>query len=104
MAYRERRLVVAGYAQPAQCQEHPTARHIFSKNAESWSLQTQAAFLLVQAPEHVISQWGLIHVVQADGAVVCLKEKELSSKLELLYNKSLYMLALNLAQSQQVHA
>lgn len=54
-----------------------------------------------QTPEHVICQWGLIHVVQADGAVTCLKEKELSSKLELLYNKSLYMLALNLAQSQQ---
>ena len=50
----------------------------------------------------MICQWGLIHVVQADGAIVCLKEKELSAKLELLYNKSLYMLALNLAQSHQV--
>ena len=57
---------------------------------------------LVQAPKHVICNWGLILVVQADGTVVYLKEKELSSKLELLYNKSLYLLALNLAQSQQV--
>ena len=51
----------------------------------------------------MICQWGLIYVVQADGAIVCLKEKDLSAKLELLYNKSLYMLAINLAQSQQVN-
>ena len=57
---------------------------------------------VLQAPEHIICQWGLVLVVQADRDVVCLKEKELATKLELLYNKSLYMLALNLAQAQQV--
>jgi len=51
----------------------------------------------------VVCNWGLVLVVQADNTVVCLKEKELNSKLELLYNKSLYLLALNLAQSHQVH-
>jgi len=50
----------------------------------------------------VVCNWGLVLVVQADNTVVCLKEKELNSKLELLYNKSLYLLALNLAQSHQV--
>jgi len=50
----------------------------------------------------VVCNWGLVLVVQADSNVVCLKEKELNSKLELLYNKSLYLLALNLAQSHQV--
>ena len=50
----------------------------------------------------MICQWGLVLVVQSDGAVVCLKEKELNAKLELLYNKSLYLLALNLAQSDKV--
>ena len=44
----------------------------------------------------------MILVIQAGGGVICLKEKELTSKLELLYNKSLYLLALNLAQSQKV--
>ena len=45
----------------------------------------------------------MILVIQAGGEVTCLKEKELTSKLELLYNKSLYLLALNLAQSQKVN-
>ena len=31
-----------------------------------------------------------------------LKEKALASKLELLYNKGLYLVALNLAHSEQV--
>ena len=50
----------------------------------------------------MVCNWGLVLVVQADNTLVCLKEKELNSKLELLYNKSLYLLALNLAQSHQV--
>lgn len=56
----------------------------------------------VQSPQHVVCQWGLVLIVQADGAVLALKEKELNSKLELLYTKSLYLLAINLAQSDQV--
>ena len=51
----------------------------------------------------MLCQWELVVVVQADGAVVCFKEKDLNSKLELLYNKSLYLLALNLAQSDKVY-
>lgn len=47
--------------------------------------------------------WGMILVIQGGaGGVTCLKEKDLTAKLELLYNKSLYLLALNLAQSQKV--
>ena len=57
----------------------------------------------LQAPRQVLCQWGLVLVVQSDGTVLTLKEKELTSKLELLYNKSLYLLALNLAQSDQAH-
>ena len=57
----------------------------------------------MQAPKHVVCSWGMILVIQAGGDVICLKEKELTSKLELLYNKSLYLLALNLAQSQKVN-
>lgn len=56
----------------------------------------------VQAPKHVVCSWGMILVIQGGGLVTCLKEKDLTAKLELLYNKSLYLLALNLAQSQQV--
>ena len=49
----------------------------------------------------MVCNWGSVLVMQADGTVLCLKEKELNSKLELLYNKSLYLLALSLAQSHQ---
>ena len=64
---------------------------------------TQVACSPLQAPKHVVCSWGMILVIQARGEVICLKEKELTSKLELLYNKSLYLLALNLAQSQKVN-
>lgn len=46
--------------------------------------------------------WGLVVVVAADGVVTCLREKPLPAKLELLHAKSLYLVALNLAQSEQV--
>ena len=40
-------------------------------------------------------------VVRHDGSVVVLQEKPLSAKLELLYSKSLFLVALNLAQSEE---
>ena len=46
--------------------------------------------------------WGAVVVVQREGPLVVLKEKPLASKLELLYNKGLYLVALNLAHSEQV--
>ena len=46
--------------------------------------------------------WGQVVVVQADGGIAYLHEKELSAKLELLYSKSLYLVALNLATSEEV--
>ena len=55
----------------------------------------------VQEPRQVVSAWGLVVVVAADGAVTCLREKPLAAKLELLHAKSLYLVALNLAQSEQ---
>lgn len=41
-------------------------------------------------------------VVRQDGSVVVLHEKALSAKLQLLYSKSLFLVALNLAQSEEV--
>ena len=57
----------------------------------------------MQEPRHVEVAWGQVVVVQADGGVAYLHEKELSAKLELLYSKSLYLVALNLATSEEVH-
>ena len=41
-------------------------------------------------------------IVRRDGSVSVLHEKGLSAKLELLYSKSLFLVALNLAQSEKV--
>lgn len=49
----------------------------------------------------MMSVWGMVVVLQADRSVLCLKEKPLQAKLELLYNKGLYLVALNLAHSEQ---
>ena len=60
------------------------------------------SWALVQEPRQVVCAWGLVVVVAADGGVTCLREKPLPAKLELLHAKSLYLVALNLAQSEQV--
>lgn len=55
-----------------------------------------------QEPRQVICAWGLVLVLHHDGSLQSLKEKPLANKLELLYNKGLYLVALNLAHSEQV--
>ncbi|KAK9806296.1 hypothetical protein WJX72_009074 [[Myrmecia] bisecta] len=60
-----------------------------------------SSLALAQEPRHVVCEWGLVIVVQGDGSVLCLKEKELSHKLELLFSKNLYVVALNLARSEE---
>ena len=52
----------------------------------------------------MVCAWGTVLVLQAEGTLLCLKEKALSLKLELLFGKSLYLVALNLAHSEQVGA
>ena len=46
--------------------------------------------------------WGLVVMVRPDGGVACCRERDLGARLELLYAKSLYLVALNLAVSEQV--
>ncbi|KAG5635623.1 hypothetical protein H0H81_010584 [Sphagnurus paluster] len=50
----------------------------------------------------VISQWGQIYILTSDGNLLCLQEKSTATKLDLLYRKSLYSLALSLAKTQQL--
>lgn len=56
----------------------------------------------MQEPRHVVTAWGSVVVVQGDGSLVCLKEKALAIKLELLLSKNLHLVALHLALSEQV--
>ena len=57
----------------------------------------------MQEPRKVAVAWGVVVVVQQEGPLLVLKEKPLASKLELLYNKGLYLVALNLAHSEEVY-
>lgn len=50
----------------------------------------------------IISQWGQIYILTGDGNLLCLEEKSTSEKLDILYRKSLYGLALHLAKTQQL--
>ncbi|KAG6901941.1 hypothetical protein C0995_006463 [Termitomyces sp. Mi166 len=50
----------------------------------------------------VISQWGQIYILTSDGNLSCLQEKSTATKLDHLYRKSLYNLALSLAKTQQL--
>ncbi|KAM6500061.1 vacuolar membrane protein [Amanita muscaria] len=48
----------------------------------------------------VVSQWGRIYVLSNDGNLFMLQEKPTAAKLDILYRKGLYLLALNLAKTQ----
>ncbi|KDQ61289.1 hypothetical protein JAAARDRAFT_55962 [Jaapia argillacea MUCL 33604] len=50
----------------------------------------------------VMSQWGQIYILSNDGQLSCLQEKPTSAKLDMLYRKSLYLMALNLAKTQRL--
>ena len=64
----------------------------------------------VEGIREVVSQWGKVYVLGNNGKVhytltntlqvSCLEEKPTSVKLDMLYCKSLYILALNMAMSQ----
>ena len=46
--------------------------------------------------------WGQVVVVRADGSAACMRERDLGAKLDALYAKSLYPVALNLATDEEV--
>ena len=57
----------------------------------------------VQEVRHVLPMSdGLVAVVQADGSGLTLRERSLQIKLDLLFSKHLYTVALNLARTEQV--
>ncbi|PPQ83311.1 hypothetical protein CVT25_004051 [Psilocybe cyanescens] len=55
-----------------------------------------------QGVREVFSQWGHIYVLSTEGNLVCLEEKSTAAKLDMLYRKSLYAQALNMAYTQNL--
>lgn len=54
-----------------------------------------------QGIKQVVAEWGSIFIVTADGIVHQLIEKDMQTKLESLFKKNLYPVAINLALYQQ---
>ncbi|KAH6902717.1 vacuolar membrane protein [Coprinopsis sp. MPI-PUGE-AT-0042] len=55
-----------------------------------------------QGVREVVSQWGKVYVLSTDGKLLSLEEKSTATKLDMLYQKSLYVVALNLAKTQNL--
>lgn len=60
--------------------------------------------LVVKEVSHLLSEWGNIILIMADKSVLCIGEKDMESKLDMLFKKNLYTVAINLVQSQQADA
>ena len=50
----------------------------------------------------VFSQWGSIYVLSNEGKLSCLQEKPTATKLDMLYRRGYYVLALDIAKTQQM--
>lgn len=60
--------------------------------------------LVVKEVSHVLCEWGNIILVMTDRSALCIGEKDMESKLDMLFKKNLYTVAINLVQSQQADA
>ncbi|KAH9910785.1 uncharacterized protein BXZ73DRAFT_93587 [Epithele typhae] len=56
----------------------------------------------MEGVREIFSVWGKLYVLSNDGKLMCLEEKPTSTKLDMLYRKGLYVLALNIAETQQL--
>ncbi|KAJ4827545.1 Vacuolar protein sorting-associated protein 11 [Turnera subulata] len=60
--------------------------------------------LVVKEVSYMLCEWGNIILVLADKSALCIGEKDMESKLDMLFKKNLYTVAINLVQSQQADA
>lgn len=60
--------------------------------------------LVIKEVSHMLCEWGNIILVMADKSALCIGEKDMESKLDMLFKKNLYTVAINLVQSQQADA
>ncbi|KAJ8748601.1 hypothetical protein K2173_007591 [Erythroxylum novogranatense] len=58
----------------------------------------------VKEVSHMLCEWGNIILIMNDKSTLCISEKDMESKLDMLFKKNLYTVAINLVQSQQADA
>ncbi|VFQ96102.1 unnamed protein product [Cuscuta campestris] len=60
--------------------------------------------VVVNDVSHMLCEWGNIVLIMEDKSALCIGEKDMESKLDMLFKKNLYTVAINLVQSQQADA
>ncbi|XP_010244136.1 PREDICTED: vacuolar protein-sorting-associated protein 11 homolog isoform X1 [Nelumbo nucifera] len=60
--------------------------------------------LMVREVSYLLCEWGNIILIMSDKTTLCIGEKDMESKLDMLFRKNLYTVAINLVQSQQADA
>lgn len=60
--------------------------------------------IVVKEVTHMLCEWGNIMLIMSDKSALCIGEKDMESKLDMLFKKNLYTVAINLVQSQQADA
>ncbi|KAK6155310.1 hypothetical protein DH2020_009558 [Rehmannia glutinosa] len=60
--------------------------------------------IAVQEVSHMLCEWGNIVLIMADKSALFIVEKDMESKLDMLFKKNLYPVAINLVQSQHADA
>lgn len=60
--------------------------------------------IVVKEVSHMLCEWGHIILVMSDKSAMCIGEKDMESKLDILFKKNLYPVAINIVQSQQADA
>ncbi|KAL6960502.1 hypothetical protein U1Q18_038265 [Sarracenia purpurea var. burkii] len=57
--------------------------------------------LVIKEVSQMLCEWGNILLIMEDNSALCIGEKDMESKLDMLFKKNLYTVAINLVQSQQ---
>lgn len=60
--------------------------------------------VIVKEVSQMLCEWGNIILIMSDKSALCVGEKDMESKLDMLFKKNLYTVAINLVQSQQADA
>lgn len=60
--------------------------------------------VVVKEVTHMLCEWGSIILIMDNKSALCIGEKDMESKLDMLFKKNLYTVAINLVQSQQADA
>ncbi|ESW06365.1 hypothetical protein PHAVU_010G042100 [Phaseolus vulgaris] len=79
-----------------------TGKHTF--NIYDLKNRLIAHSALVKEVSHMLYEWGNIILIMNDKSALCIGEKDMESKLDMLFKKNLYTVAINLVQTQQADA